>query len=62
MAKDRLILHDELITLLGSSNVYFQPPTSIKMNYPCIIYKLDDVEYTPMIEDTLVQKIFSNCG
>lgn len=28
-----------LIELLGSNNVYFQPPESIKMNYPCIVYK-----------------------
>lgn len=44
MAKDRLSLHNQLCTILGSTNVYFQPPATIKMNYPCIIYKLDDVE------------------
>lgn len=32
----RLKLHEELITLLGSENVYFQPPT--RMSYPCIKY------------------------
>ena len=31
-------LHDELKVLLGSSNVYFQPPESIKMKYPCYVY------------------------
>ena len=25
-------------TLLGSKNVYFQPPSTVKMNYPCIVY------------------------
>lgn len=25
-------------------NVYFQPPESIKMKYPCIIYHLDDYD------------------
>lgn len=25
-------------------NVYFQPPESVQMNYPCIIYKRDDVK------------------
>ena len=44
MAKDRLDLHNELLDILGKSNVYFQPPENYKMNYPCIIYKLDDVE------------------
>jgi hypothetical protein len=30
-----------LKTLLGSNNVYFQPPPSINMKYPCIVYKRD---------------------
>lgn len=37
----RLDLQLELEELLGSRNVYFQPPTSIKLKYPCIIYSLD---------------------
>ena len=44
MAKDRLSLHNKLIAILGSSNVYFQPPSSITLKYQCIVYKLDDVE------------------
>lgn len=44
MARDRLALHDELIDLLGSSNVYFQPPTSLTLSYPCITYKRDAVD------------------
>lgn len=35
---DRLELQTELETILGSRNVYFQPPETIKMAYPCIIY------------------------
>lgn len=34
----RLQLHEELCSVLGSRNVYFQPPGSIKLKYPCIIY------------------------
>jgi len=34
----RLELHEILVDLLGSNNVYFQPPSSIRMNYPCIVY------------------------
>lgn len=34
----RLMLHEELVSILGSRNVYFQPPESIKLKYPCIIY------------------------
>lgn len=39
MAKDRLFLHNKLVSVLGSTNVYFQPPSNTSLNYPCIIYK-----------------------
>lgn len=29
--------------LLGSTNVYYQPPTNTKLEYPCITYQLDGV-------------------
>ena len=35
---DRLELHSLLQELLGSSNVYYQPPESIKMQYDAIRY------------------------
>lgn len=31
-------LQDELKTLLGSNNVYFQPPKNLQMQYPCIVF------------------------
>lgn len=34
----RIDLHEELVRILGSENVYFQPPESIKLKYPCIVY------------------------
>ena len=39
----RLELHDIFISLLGTqgqevSRVYFQPPSTVKMHYPCIVY------------------------
>lgn len=34
----RKALNQELIKLLGSSNVYFNPPESIKLKYPCVVY------------------------
>lgn len=40
----RLDLHEELCKLLGSRNVYFQPPSSVKMKYPAIVYSLDSIE------------------
>ena len=36
----RLILSARFRALLSSNNVYFQPPASLKMQYPCIVYNL----------------------
>lgn len=36
----RLELHEELCTVLGSRNVYFNPPESVKMQYDAIRYSL----------------------
>lgn len=35
----RLDLQTLLEDLLGTRNVYFQPPANIELLYPCIIYK-----------------------
>jgi hypothetical protein len=37
-------LQQILVDLLGSSNVYFQPPPTLVMSYPCIVYKREDME------------------
>jgi len=37
----RVRFHNELLELC--KNVYFQPPASIQMVYPCIVYAMDDV-------------------
>ena len=37
----RLELHNELVGILGSSNVYFDPPESMRIAYPCFVYELD---------------------
>jgi len=44
MAKDRLQLHEELCDVLGSRNVYFQPPESVKIKYPAIIYHVENID------------------
>lgn len=44
MALRRLLLHEVLCDLLGSRNVYFQPPASIEMNYPAIVYGIADID------------------
>lgn len=33
-------MQSELEELLGNRNVYFQPPESLQMQYPCIRYSL----------------------
>ena len=35
----RLNLQRKLEDLLGTRNVYFQPPPNLKMNFPCIVYE-----------------------
>lgn len=37
---DRLELHEELCGILGSRNVYFETPESVKMKYDAIRYSL----------------------
>ena len=36
----RIILHQKLESLLGTRNVYFQPPTGTQLKFPCIVYNL----------------------
>ena len=45
MAKARrLKLHEELCSILGSSYVYYQPPASVRLTYPCIVYSKSNVD------------------
>lgn len=41
--ENRLNLDNKLREILGSTNVYYQPPESVKISYPCIIYELSDI-------------------
>lgn len=40
MAKARRLKLSEALHALGVPNVYFQPPESKKLSYPCLIYNL----------------------
>lgn len=40
----RLQLHNKLVELLGSANVYYQAPASVKMEYPCIRYSTSEID------------------
>lgn len=37
-------LHELLKETLGSDHVYFQPPESVKLEYPCLVYVRDNVK------------------
>jgi hypothetical protein len=39
----RLDLQSEFEKILGSRNVYFNPPSSIRMTYPCIRYSRSSI-------------------
>ena len=39
----RLDLHAILTDILKTDQVYFQPPPTVQMKYPCIVYKRDYV-------------------
>lgn len=38
----RMELQSLLRAILGSENVYFQPPSNLQIKYPCIVYNKDD--------------------
>lgn len=40
----RLELHEILCGVLNSRSCYFQPPSSVRMQYPAIRYSIKDVE------------------
>lgn len=42
----RLDLQDKLVELLGSKHVYYQPPESVKIEYPAIVYSKNNLRIT----------------
>lgn len=40
---DRIELHEKFCDILGSRSVYYQPPESVKLVYPAIVYSLSGV-------------------
>lgn len=63
---DRVDLQYKLENMLGNRNVYFQPPASVKLEYPCIIYNIGNgdtkranckiYKYTYSYEITIIYK------
>ncbi len=62
----RLEFHNKLVEALGSRNVYFQPPESVQLTYPCIVYERSRADskfgdnanwmYTPRYSVTLISR------
>lgn len=50
----RLKLQQTLEDILGTKNVHFQPPPNIQMQYPAIVYELDNIK--PQHADNLPYK------
>lgn len=42
MAKSRVQFQSILEKI--TSNVYYQPPKNVRMDYPCIVYNLSDID------------------
>lgn len=42
----RIELQEKLEEILGSREVYFQPPSTVKLKYPCIIYNRNYIKIT----------------
>lgn len=55
MAKSREELHSLLVSVAGNRNVYFQPPESIRMSYPAIVYSRSDIRNTFADNDPYAQ-------
>jgi hypothetical protein len=55
MARTRIELQSLLESVLGSRNVYFQPPASVYLKYPAIIYHLSDIYNTPADNEKYLQ-------
>lgn len=54
----RLQLQTELEELLGSKNVYYQPPASVRMKYPAIVYSRENIENEHADDNVYMQKHF----
>lgn len=53
----RLNLQEILVNILGSNNVYFQPPETIKLSYPCIIYERNNIDQKYADNRTYINRV-----
>lgn len=40
----RIEFHQKLVNIMDGNKVYYQPPASVKIEYPCIIYSRNNIE------------------
>lgn len=52
---NRMDLDKILREILGTGNVYFQPPATIKMNYPAIVYSRSSISNNMADNDVYLQ-------
>lgn len=52
----RLELHNKLVELLGSNQVYYQTPENTKMEYPAIVYSKKKIK-TTFANDAMYSKL-----
>lgn len=51
-------LQTMLENILGSRNVYYQPPESLKLNYPAIVYERSRIQNTFALDNVYKQSHF----
>lgn len=56
MDDNRIKLQTLLEEVLGSKQVYFQPPSSIRMKYPAIVYSRSNIENLPANDSVYIQR------
>lgn len=54
---NRLELQQMLEEILGSNHVYFQPPSSIRMSYPAIVYSRSSIDNRYANDSVYIQRI-----
>lgn len=57
MKNKRLRLQTILEKTLNSKNVYFQPPTGVKMHYPAIVYSRNNITNSYANNNVYQQKV-----
>lgn len=54
----RLDLQVKLETILGTRHVYYQPPASVRMRYPAIVYSRSNIENQHADDGVYIQSYF----